>query len=45
LSFKFTIYALQLPVVKDVIVNIFFGVFNILLTLGYYLKNRISLIL
>ena len=33
LSFKFTTYALLLPAVKDVIVNIFFGVFNTLLTL------------
>jgi len=32
LSFKFTIYALLLPDVKDVIVNIFFVVFNMLLT-------------
>jgi len=32
LSFKFTIYALLLLVVKDVIVNIFFVVFNMLLT-------------
>jgi len=35
LSFKFTIYALLLPAVKDVIVNIFFVVFNTLLTLIY----------
>jgi len=40
LSLKFTIYALLLPVVKDVIVNIFFGVFNILLTPGNYLDKR-----
>jgi len=32
LRFKFTIYELLLPEVKEVIVNIIFGVFNILLT-------------
>jgi hypothetical protein len=36
LSFKFTIYALLVQTVKDVIVNIIFGVFNMLLTLNYF---------
>jgi len=32
LSLKFTIYAPPLPVLNGVIVNIYFGVFNMLLT-------------
>jgi len=35
LSFKFTIYALLQPEQRIVIVNIFFGVFNILLTMFF----------
>ena len=40
LSFKFTIYVPLLPAVKDVVVNIFFVVFNILLTLPDFSKNH-----
>jgi len=45
LSFKFTIYALLPPALKDVIVNIFFVVFNTLLTLIFFDQKYNLLIL